>query len=53
MNKCKPRSQRVRLHPLKAEEALAAFMRADPAKVEAGMRKLGRKRGKLPALSKV
>jgi hypothetical protein len=33
------------LHPLKAEEALRLFMQADPAKVEAGMRRLWQKRG--------
>ncbi len=40
-----PRFPRVRLHPLKPEAALAAFMQVDPAKVEAGLRKLRRKKG--------
>ena len=32
------------LYPLKAEEALSLFMRVDPAKVVAGMRKLHQRR---------
>jgi hypothetical protein len=41
----RPNAARLSLHPLKAEEALAAFMRADPAKVREEMKKLRRKRG--------
>jgi hypothetical protein len=41
----KHKTPRLSLYPLKAEEALAAFMRADPKKVEAGMQKLRRKKG--------
>jgi hypothetical protein len=46
----KHRAPRLSLYPLKAEEALAIFMRADPAKVREGMAKLRRKRGKPHAL---
>ncbi len=50
-NKAKPRRLgRLSFHPLKPEEALAAFMQVDPAKVKAGMRKLRQKRGKAAAL---
>jgi hypothetical protein len=38
------------LYPLKAEEALQLFMQVDPAKVEAGMRRLRRKNGRTRAL---
>lgn len=41
----KRRLPTMSLYPLKAEEALAAFMRADPAKVREEMKKLRRKRG--------
>jgi hypothetical protein len=52
-NSRKPRSPRLSLHPLKAEEALAAFMRADPQKVAEEMRQLVRRqRGRNRALSK-
>ena len=46
------RLPRLSLHPLKPEEALAAFMQVDPAKVKAGMQKLRQKRGKPSALPK-
>ena len=42
----RPRLKPLSLYPLKPEDALAAFMQVDPAKVEEGMRKLTRKRGK-------
>jgi len=38
------------LHPMKPEQALRLFMQVDPAKVEAGMRRLRRKRSKSVAL---
>jgi hypothetical protein len=44
--KVKKRPEPLSLYPLKTEEALAAFMQVDPAKVEEGMEKLRRKRGK-------
>ena len=47
-----PRVPRLSLHPLKPEAALALFMQVDPAKVEAGMRKVAKKRGRGRALSK-
>jgi hypothetical protein len=50
MNKSIPKPRLLSLYPLKAEEALAIFMRANPAKVREGMAKLRRKRGKPPAL---
>jgi hypothetical protein len=43
--KAKHRLPRLSMHPLTPESALAAFMRADPAKVEAGIRKIRRKKG--------
>jgi hypothetical protein len=52
MKSQKPCLPRLSLHPLKAEQALAAFMRADPAKVEAEMRKVHYRGGRKPALSK-
>ena len=39
-----PRPRTLSLHPSKAEEALAAFMRADPKKLAEKMRRLRRKR---------
>jgi len=48
----KHRLRLLSLYPLKPEEALAAFMQVDPAKVKAGMRKLRQKRGKAAALPK-
>ncbi len=35
------------LYPLKTEEALSLFMRVDPAKVEAGIRKLYHKKARV------
>jgi hypothetical protein len=48
----KLRDSRLSLYPLKPEAALAAFMKVDPAKVEAGMRKVAHKGGRKPALPK-
>ncbi len=52
MKKPKSKSPRLSLHPMKAEVALAAFMRADPAKIEKELRKIRRKGGKGRALLK-
>ncbi len=49
---CKHRLHRLTLCPLKPEEALAAFMQVDPAKVMAGTKKLLQGRGKLRAVPK-
>ena len=48
----KPASKRLKplsLYPLKAEEALALFMRVDPAEVH---RRISQQRGKAAALPK-
>ena len=51
--KARRNTPRFTLHPLKAEEALAIFMRADPEKVAKKMRGLGRRgRGAPLALPK-
>jgi hypothetical protein len=52
MKKRKTNPPRLSLHPMKAEEALAAFIRADPAKVEKELREIRRKGGKGHALPK-
>jgi hypothetical protein len=41
---------RLSLWPLKPEDALEAFMRVDPAKVQAEMQEFLGQRGKKPAL---